>query len=55
MLLTLLKSELMDLPNWQAALEPAFVAQALGHLGTVIGSFIAGQLIPSLVSKKDHS
>ena len=52
--LTLLRGELMDLPNWAAAREPAFIASLFGHLGTVIAAFVAGQLVPSLVKKGDH-
>jgi len=51
---TLLRGELMDLPNWAAAREPAFIASLFGHLGTVIAAFVAGQLVPSLVKKGDH-
>lgn len=44
---TLVGNEVVNFHSWREALAPAFVGKALIHLGTVIGAFIGGKLIPT--------
>lgn len=46
MLFTLEAVEISNLSSWNTALTPPFVGKFLAHLGTVIGAFIGGKLLP---------
>lgn len=47
MMLTLNAVEISNIKEWGEILTPQFVAKTMLHLGTVIGAFIGGKLIPS--------
>lgn len=48
MTLTLLSVEVTNLEAWESATSPVFIGKAMAHVGTVIGAFIAGKLVPSM-------
>lgn len=44
-MLTLMSADIMNLDTWAAAKTPAFIGEALAHVGAVIAAFIGGKLI----------
>lgn len=44
---TMIAVDVAQLQAWQTAWSPAFIGKLLGYFGTIIGSFVAGKLIPS--------
>lgn len=44
---TLMAVEITNLQEWHFATTPEFVGKALAHVGTVIGAFVGGRLIPT--------
>ena len=51
MMATLIGTEIAALPDWQPVVTPGFVGKAAIHLGTVIGAFVAGKLLPQAGQK----
>lgn len=47
MILTLLSGDVAHLEHWGDALDPAFMAGVMTHLGAVIAAFVGGKLIPT--------
>lgn len=47
---TLLGNEISAFHAWGEALAPAFIGKALIHVGTVVGAFVGGKLIPTVES-----
>jgi hypothetical protein len=47
MMLTLESVEIGNLSSWSDVYQPSFIAKLLAHLGTVIGAFLGGRLIPT--------
>ena len=47
MMAGLLGSEVKDLDSWVFVTTPSFVGKTLIHLASVIGAYIAGQLVPT--------
>lgn len=47
MMAGLLGAEIKDLDSWVFVTTPSFVGKAFIHLASVIGAFIAGQLVPT--------
>lgn len=47
MLVTSIGNEIAALDDWAMVLLPSFVGQMALHVGTVIATYVAGQLIPS--------
>ena len=45
--LGLIGNEVSALSSWRPVLEPAFVGKTLIHLGTVVGAYVGGRLIPT--------
>lgn len=43
----LLGNDIMQMHDLGEVLSPAFIGSALIHLGTVIGAFMAGKIIPT--------
>jgi hypothetical protein len=46
MMFTLLAGDVAHLEKWRDAIDPAFVAGMLTHLGAVIAAFVGGKLLP---------
>lgn len=46
-ILVQLGNEVTKLPSWHAATSPVFIGSALAHVGTVIGAFLGGKMIPT--------
>ena len=46
--LGLVGHELSQVPSWTEASTTAFVGKAMGHVATVIASFVAGRLLPQV-------
>lgn len=46
-MLTHSAAEVMKLSDWSGMFTPSFVGSQLLHLGTVIGAFVGGKLIPT--------
>lgn len=44
---TLLAGDVKNLAHWGDALDPAFVAGFMTHLGVVIAAFVGGKLLPT--------
>lgn len=42
-----LSTEIKGLHDWPEALTPAFVGQTMWHIGSVIGAYVGGRLIPA--------
>lgn len=53
MMCTLLAGDIGSLTKWSDATYPAFMAGVLTHIGTVVGAFIGGNLIPNMFSPKE--
>lgn len=47
MMCTLLAGDVSSLKNWGDALDPAFVAGFMTHLGVVVAAFVGGKLVPT--------
>ena len=47
MMAGLLGSEVKDLDSWVFLTTPSFVGKTLVHLASVVGAYIAGQLVPT--------
>jgi hypothetical protein len=45
--LGLLGNEVKELQDWGQSVTPSFIGTALMHLGTVIGAYVGGRLIPT--------
>ena len=45
--LGLIGNEVAALQSWTPVLEPAFIGKTLIHLGTVVGAYVGGRLIPT--------
>jgi hypothetical protein len=45
--LGLLGNEVKGLQDWGQSITPSFIGTALMHLGTVIGAYVGGRLIPT--------
>lgn len=48
MMSSLLAGDVSHLEHWRDALDPAFVAGVMTHLGAVIAAFVGGKLIPTV-------
>lgn len=46
-MLTQMAGEVGKIAAWDQITTPAFIAQSMLHLGTVIGAFVGGRLIPT--------
>ena len=44
---TLMAVDISQLSGWHEATTPAFVGSMVAHLGTVLGAFVGGKLIPT--------
>lgn len=44
---TMVTVDIGQLQEWESATQPKFVAKIIGYIGTVIGSFVAGKLMPT--------
>lgn len=45
----LLGNEVAQFSSWSEGFTPRFVGTALIHLGTVVGAFVGGRLIPTRI------
>lgn len=48
MMCSLLAGDVARLDHWRDALDPAFVAGVMTHLGAVSAAFVGGKLIPTV-------
>lgn len=46
MMCTLLAGDVSNLKSWSDALDPAFVAGFMTHLGVVVAAFVGGKMLP---------
>ncbi len=46
-MLAFMAVDVSTLTSWHDATTPAFVGSMLGHVGTMIGAFVGGRLIPT--------
>lgn len=49
----LVSADLKDVGQWAEVRTPQFVGAFFQHLSVVIGSFVAGQVVPTLTTKKE--
>lgn len=47
MMAGMIGAEIKDLESWVFIQTPEFVGKALMHIASVIGAFVAGQLVPT--------
>lgn len=47
MMCTLLAGDVSNLTKWGDALDPAFVAGFMTHLGVVVAAFLGGKMLPT--------
>lgn len=47
MMLSLLAGDVAHLEHWRDALDPAFMAGVMTHLGAVIAAFVGGKILPT--------
>ena len=49
----LIGNEISQFQSWAPALTPPFIGKSLIHIGTVIGAFVGGKLIPTATRDGD--
>lgn len=49
--LGLIGNEISALQSWDPVYQPAFIGKTLIHIGTVVGAYVGGRLIPTGDSK----
>ena len=49
--LALLGAEMSQLNEWHAAITPAFVGKAIGHIAAALLAFAGGKLLPTYGAK----
>lgn len=54
MMCTLLAGDISSLNSWSDVMYPSFVAGVLTHIGTVVGAFIGGNLIPNMFASSEN-
>ena len=54
MMLHFVSQDLADVGQWAEVRTPHFVAVVLEHVSVLIGTFAAGQIVPTMGTKKEQ-